>query len=441
MKTGLIRIADCARRSPKMVFNNLAHHITPELLNKCLLNIPLKSSPGVDSQDVMLARRSFSAWCPEMIQKLHQYGYRPPPVKRVYIPKPGQDEKRPLGIPTVQDRVLQRGVCKVLEQIYEQDFLEHSFGGRPQRSAHNALSVLIKQLSSKTHYVVEADLKNFFGSLSHKWMMTFLEHRVKDPRITRLIKRWLKAGVMDSGTVQQSAEGVPQGGSISVLLSNIYLHYVLDLWIEHRVKPGSRGKVKYVRYLDDFVLCFQYESDAKNFLTALRERLEKFQLELQESKTGLKKFSLYSQPANGQKRHGTLYFLGFTLFIGKSHRTGKPYVGLKTEKSRQKRGLTKLKDVLRRNMHAPIKQQHRKLIQVYRGLNQYYGIYGNIRCMMNLSYEVRKYWRKVLSRRSQNGRVNWEKYSKILKHYPIPRGRIVLPYSKLNSMAYRFCEP
>ena len=441
MTTGLIRIAECARRHPKMQFNNLVHHITPELLNSCLRNIPLRSSPGVDEMDVREARSSFNLWCPEMIKQIHQFGYRPAPVKRVHIPKPGKDEMRPIGIPTVQDRVLQRGVSKVLEQIYEQDFLDESFGGRPQRSAHHAVSLLIKQLGTGTRFVLEADLKNFFGSLDHDWMMRFLEHRVKDPRIVRLVKRWLKAGVMENGTMEQSTEGTPQGGSISVLLSNIYLHYVLDLWIEHRVKPGCRGQVKYVRYIDDFVLCFQYESDARNVLKALRIRLGKFSLELQEAKTRCVRFGRNQPPVKKGKGRETLYFLGFTLFVAKSHKTCKPYIGLKTEKSRFNRALSKLKLVLRKNMHAPIKEQHEKLVQVYRGINQYYCIYGNSRSMQNISYEIRKYWRKVLSRRSQNGRVNWEKYSKILKYHPIPRGKIVLPFSRIDSMANRFCKP
>mgnify|MGYP003118650132 CR=1 FL=1 len=211
-----------------------------------------------------------------MLQSLHRQGYRAPAVRRVYIPKPGKTEKRPLGVPTIADRALQRSAAEVLSAIYEQDFLPCSFGGRPKLSAHHALATLNEVIAGgKISWVLEADLKNFFGSLSHEWMLRFVEHRVGDPRLIGLIRRWLKAGAMEDGAVHPSEEGTPQGGSISVLLSNLYLHYVLDLWFERVVKVRLRGKARLVRYIDDFVICFQYREDALRVENALHRRLGK----------------------------------------------------------------------------------------------------------------------------------------------------------------------
>ena len=236
MTTGLERIAAKARCEPKLRFTSLAHHITRERVWTNLCQISSQSAPGVDGQTVTDAKESFEEWIAAMLQSVHRQGYRAPDIRRVYIPKPGKQEMRPLGVPTVADRALQRSASQVLSAIYEQEFLSCSFGGRPGRGAHQALATLHERIAGgKIEWVLEADLKNFFGSISHEWALRFVEHRVGDQRLITLIRRWLKAGVLEGGEVHPSEEGTPQGGSISVLLSNVYLHYVLDLWFERVV--------------------------------------------------------------------------------------------------------------------------------------------------------------------------------------------------------------
>src|SRR3954468_1911605 len=279
METGLERIADKARREPKLRFTSLAHHITADRVWRNLCQIPNHSAPGVDGQRISEAKESFQGWIGEMLQSVHRKGYKAPVIRRVYIPKPGKPEKRPLGVPTVSDRALQRSTAEVLSAIYEQDFLPCSFGGRPGRDAHHALATLNEVIAGKkVGWVLEADLKNFFGSLDHDWLLQFVQHRVGDPRLISLIRRWLKAGVLEEGVVTPSEMGTPQGGSISVLLSNVYLHYALDLWFERVAKPRLRGKAYLVRYIDDFVVCFQFREDALRLQEALRKRLGKFGL-------------------------------------------------------------------------------------------------------------------------------------------------------------------
>ena len=257
MATGLERIAAKARCEPKLRFTSLTHHIAKERVWENLCEIATDSAPGVDGQTVPEAKESFEVWVEAMLQSVHRQGYQAPNIRRVYIPKPGKQEKRPLGVPCVADRALQKSAAQVLSAIYEQDFLPCSFGGRPGRGAHQALASLHEVISGRqVEWVLEADLKNFFGSLSHEWMLRFVEHRVGDRRLISLIRRWLKAGVLENGEVRLSEEGTPQGGSISVLLSNLYLHYVLDLWFERVVKPRLGGEACMVRYIDDFVLCF-----------------------------------------------------------------------------------------------------------------------------------------------------------------------------------------
>ena len=317
METGLERIAVKARCEPSLRFTSLAHHITRERVWTNLCQIPKRSAPGVDEQTVMEAKESFGEWIEAMLQSVHRQGYRAPDIRRVYIPKPGKQEKRPLGVPTVSDRALQRSTAQVLSAIYEQEFLPGSFGGRPGRGAHHALATLNEVIAgSKVGWVLEADLKNFFGSLSHQWLLRFVEHRVGDPRLISLIRRWLKAGVLEDGEVHPSEEGTPQGGSISVMLSNVYLHYVLDLWFERVVKPRLRGEAYMLRYIDDFVLCFQYRDDALRVQKALCRRLEKFSLTLEPSKTKLVEFGRFAQRhagKRGRKRPETIYFLGFSV--------------------------------------------------------------------------------------------------------------------------------
>jgi len=267
MTTGLKGVAAKARTEKELVFTSLAHHLSREMIAESLKHIPLDSATGIDGIDVRTARDTFDQWIETMKTQIHRQSYKAPAVKRVWIPKPGKEEKRPIGIPCVADRALQRSVATVLTAIYEEDFLNCSFGGRPGRGAHNALTTLNEIIMMKrVNWVFEADLKNFFGSLDHGWLLRFVKHRVGDPRILSLIGKWLKVGVMEEGAYEASEVGTPQGGSISVLLSNLYLHYVLDIWFEKVIKPRLEGECYLIRYIDDFIVCFEHKKDAEKFM-------------------------------------------------------------------------------------------------------------------------------------------------------------------------------
>ena len=438
MSTGLERIAARARSEPKLRFTSLGHHVTRERIWKNLCQIPASSAPGCDGQTVAEAKEEFGVWIEPMVRSMHRRGYHPPPIRRAYIPKPGRREKRPLGVPTVTDRALQRSVGQVLSAIYEQDFLVCSFGGRPGLGAHHALATLNEIIAGcKVSWVLEADLKEFFGSLDHRWLLRFVEHRVGDPRIISLIRRWLKAGVLEDGRLQESTEGTPQGSSISVLLSNLYLHYVLDLWFERVVKPRLCGEAYLVRYIDDFVLCFQYRSDAQRVQDVLKRRLKRFGLILEPSKTKLVEFGRFAQrdaQRRGRKRPETIYFLGFTLYCTRN-RQGNYRVGLRTEKSRLRRSLAQLRDLMRRMCHLPIREQVINLNRVLRGHYGYYGIAGNFRALERVYRAVERYWRKMLCRRSRKGAVSWDVFYRIKQRFPLKRPKLSLPFSKLQRLA------
>jgi len=373
-----------------------------------------------------------------MLQSAHRQGYRAPAVRRVYIPKPGKAEKRPLGVPTIADRALQRSTAEVLSAIYEQDFLPCSFGGRPKLSAHHALATLNEVIAGgKIGWVLEADLKNFFGSLSHEWILRFVEHRVGDPRLISLIRRGLKAGVMEDGAVYPSEEGTPQGGSISVLLSNLYLHYVLDLWFERVVKVRLRGEARLVRYIDDFVICFQYREDALRVEDALRHRLAKFGLTLEPSKTKLVEFGRFAQRhagKHGRSRPETLYFLGLTLYCTRN-RKGNFKVGMRTEKSRLRRSLASLQELMRRIRHYAISEQASEINAVLRGHYAYYGVAGNLRSLLKVYQVVQRYWRRMLSSRSRDGRLSWDRFNQIKERNPLLRPKLRLPHRELQALA------
>lgn len=438
MTTELERIAAKARCEPKLRFTSLAHHITSERVWANLCQISSRSAPGVDGQTVTDAKESFEEWIAAMLQSVHRQGYRAPNIRRVYIPKPGKQEMRPLGVPTVADRALQRSASQVLSAIYEQDFLSCSFGGRPGRGAHQALATLHERIAGgKIEWVLEADLKNFFGSLSHEWMLRFVEHRVGDQRMITLIRRWLKAGVLEDGEVNPSEEGTPQGGSISVLLSNIYLHYVLDLWFERVVKTRLRGEACMVRYMDDFVLCFQYRSDALRVQEALAKRLRRFSLTLEPAKTKLVEFGRYAHRhagKRGRKRPETIYFLGFTLYCTRNQK-GNFRIGLLTEKSRLRRTLMRFQEQMRRIRHSPLQEQVNYLNQMLRGHYAYYGIAGNTRALHRVHRAVERYWRKMVSSRSWDGVVGWKQFYQLRSQFPLIRPRLYLPYQKLQALA------
>jgi RNA-directed DNA polymerase len=439
METELEQIAAKARCEPKLRFTSLAHHITRDRVLRNLCLIPHDSAPGADGQTVTEAKETFGAWIDTMLQSMHRQGYRAPAIRRVYIPKPGKQEKRPLGVPTVSDRALQRSTAQVLSAIYEQDFLPCSYGGRPARGAHHALATLTEEIAGgKTGWVLEADLKNFFGSLSHDWLLRFVEHRVGDLRLISLIRRWLKAGILEDGAVRPNDEGTPQGGSISVLLSNLYLHHVLDLWFERVVKPRLRGTASLVRYIDDFVVCFQYRSDALRFQDALRKRLGKFGLTLEPTKTKLVEFGRFAQRhagRHGRNRPETIYFLGFTLYCTRNLK-GNFKVGMRTEKTRLRRSLLSLQDLMRRIRHLPIPEQAGAINAVLRGHYAYYGIAGNIRALQQVYRAVERYWRKMLCSRSWAGRhLTWSIFNQLKDRTPLLRPKLRLPYRALQALA------
>src|SRR2546425_1170350 len=438
METKLEQIAVKARREANLRFTSLAHHITRDRVLENLSKIPKRSAAGVDGQTVEGAKESCEEWIGPMLRSIHRQGYRAPDIRRVYIPKPGKTEKRPLGVPTVADRALQRSTAEVLSAIYEQDFLPCSFGGRPKLSAHHALATLNEVIAGgKMGWVLEADLKNFFGSLKHDWVLRFVAHRVGDPRLISLIRRWLKARVLEDGEVHSNEQGTPQGGSISVLLSNLYLHYVLDLWFERVVKSRLRGEAYLVRYIDDFVLCFQYRDDALRVQKALCQRLGKFSLSLEPTKTKLVEFGRFAEKwasKRGRRRPETIYFLGFTLYCT-HNRKGNFRVGMRTEKSRVRRALQHAQDLMRRIRHLPIREQVGHLNQVLRGHYAYYGIAGNIRALQRVHRAAERYWRKMLSSRSWKGEVRWKAFHRVKERFPLLRPKLYLPYTELHALA------
>lgn len=437
MTTGLERIASKAKQEPKLRFTSLTHHVTKDDIWKSLIHMPKDTAAGVDGITIEEAESTFDIWSEDIIKAVHHKGYQPPPVRRVWIPKPGKTEKRPIGIPCVADRALQRSVSKVLEAIYEQDFLDCSFGGRPKRGAHNALATFNEVVAGKkVSWVLEADLKNFFGSLDHEWMKKFVEHRVGDPRILTLIRRWMKAGVIEEGKWESSEVGTPQGGSISVLLSNVYLHYVLDLWFEKIVKPRLKGEAYLIRYIDDFVVCFQYRSDANQFHGALEKRLQKFALQLEPDKTELVEFGRYA--GRHAKKFGrkleTVYFLGFTHYCT-VNRKGNFQVGRKTEKTRFKRSITKLQEEMQRIRHWPVQEQIIRINQMLAGHYNYYGLGGNYPALAKVYDKVKVYWRKMLSSRSTKSSLTWVKYQSLLGKFPILRPKLSLSYPAMQRCA------
>jgi group II intron reverse transcriptase/maturase len=437
MSPGLERRAAKARHEPKLCFTSLAHHIDAERLWRNLCHVPRHTAPGSDGQTVDELKQDVVAWSAATLRALHTQGYRPPPVRRTYIPKPGKHELRPLGVPCIGARVLQRSVADVLTAIYEQDFLPCSFGGRPELGAHHALATLPEVIAGKpVSWIYEADLRNFFGSLAPGWLRRFVQHRVGDPRILRLIRRWLKAGVLEDGSIEPSEEGVPQGGRISVVLSNLYLHYVLDLWFERVVKPRLQGEAYLMRYIDDFVVCCQYQTDAQRFAQALVKRLAKFALVLEPTKTRLVAFGRFAE--RDAKRQGqrleTLTFLGLTLYCTRNRR-GNFKVGWRTDKTRLRRSLAKFHQLLQSIRHEPLREQAEQINQGLRGHYAYDGIAGNVGSLLGVYRHVERYWRAMLSSRSQKGKVRWEVFLAIKRKYPFQRPKLTLPYMRLKQYA------
>jgi len=438
--TQLEKITNKAKREPDFCFTSLTHHLTESLLRQCLHKMKANTAAGFDGMTLKDAKKSFKIWCPQVIDQVHKGQYRPPPTKRVYIDKPGSTVKRPISIPTVIDRVVQAAVAFILQQIYEQDFSDISFGGRPKRSAHQAIGRLNNACYQKVSFVLDADLSDFFGSLDHKWIEKMFSLRLGDPRLLRLLRRWLVVGHIEGDKRIKSTQGAPQGGPISVLISNIYLHYALDLWIEKRLTRQLQGEVHAVRYLDDFVLCVQYAADAEQVQNLVEERLKKFSLRLHPEKTRLIRAGRFAK-RDAKRFHEKLEsfeFLGFRIYNSQVPRSGIFRLGFKIACKRFCRAVQNTKLLLRRMRHWPVEAQYARLNLTLRGIFQYYGIFGCYDQQRNIHYHIVRYWRKMLSNRSQKGKLNWQKFNLLLKRYPLVKPKTSVTFKQLQALGNCF---
>ena len=427
VSTKQARIAELAKQAPSLSFTTLAHHIDERWLFEAFQRTRRDGATGVDGQ----TSADYAADLPGNLQRLLDRAksgtYRAPPVRRVHIPKGTGPETRPIGIPTFEDKVLQRAVAMVLEPVYEQDFYDCSYGFRPGRSAHQALEALWRQLMAMGGgWVVEVDIRKFFDTLDHARLRELLQRRIRDGVLLRLIGKWLKAGVLEGDVHTIPEQGTPQGGVISPLLANIYLHYVLDDWFEREVKPRLAGRAFLIRYADDFVMGFSHESDARRVLEVLPKRFAKYGLTLHPDKTRLVPFQRPSQPPDSEATEpppGTFDLLGFTHFWGRSRRGGW-VIQRKTASSRFSRAIKTIAQWCRRHRHLPVAEQHQTLSQKLRGHDAYYGITGNYRALTRLRQVVRVIWRKWLARR-RAGPFSWDAFGRLWTHYPMPAARVV----------------
>lgn len=422
VSTKLQKIAELAEKAPAMAFTSLNHYIDIGLLLEAYLRTRKDGAPGVDGQTAKEYEESLIDNLNSLLERFKSGSYRAPPVRRVYIPKGDGTKTRPIGIPTFEDKVLQRAVTIVLEAIYEQDFLDCSHGFRPCRSAHQALHAIWDQtMKMGGGYVIELDIQKFFDTLDHSHLRSFLDQRVRDGVIRRAIDKWLKAGVMEEGAIKKIETGTPQGGVVSPILANLYLHYVLDVWFMRDVVPRLFGKAHIIRYADDAVLVFANERDAKRVIEVLPKRFGKYGLSLHPEKTKLVDFK---RPSNRREGPGSFDFLGFTHLWSKS-RKGRWVVQRKTAKDRLARALKRVAQWCRYQRHLPVRMQHQALSRKLMGHNQYYGVTGNFRALSRFYWEVHEVWRKWLNRRSQRAKMTWERFNRLIERYPLPRPRVV----------------
>jgi RNA-directed DNA polymerase len=425
----LQRVNEAARRNKQAQFTALLHHVDVTALERAFRRLKRSASAGVDGETVATYEQNLPTNLKGLCERVHTRRYRPWPVRRVYIPK-SDGGQRPLGVPALEDKIVQGAVAEVLSSIYEVDFLGFSYGFRPRRNPHQALAALhTAMMTQRVCWVLDADIRKFFDSVDHEWLMRMVAHRIADLRVLRLIRQWLRAGVLENGAWHETVEGTPQGAGISPLLANIFLHYVLDLWVHQWRKRKARGRISLVRYADDFVMGFQYRDDGQRMLADLRERMAKFGLKLHEEKTRLIEFGrlpALDHKRRGERRLQTFAFLGFTHYGGWS-RDGRFVVKRKTQSKRLTVKLKSLREEARRRMHMPVREQHRWLCQVLRGHYAYYGLSSNFRSLQGFLCEVRRTWFRALRRRSQR-RLNWNAFENLLKHFPLPTPRIASPY-------------
>jgi len=419
------RIAKLAKQMPGAVLKTLAHHMDVTWLREAYGRTRKDGAKGVDGQSADEYSKELEGNLRLLLERAKSGTYRAPPVRRVHIPK-GDGQTRPLGIPTFEDKVLQRAVAMLLEAVYEQDFLDCSYGFRPGRSAHQALSRLRDTLMEMGGgWALEVDIRKYFDTIGHEHLRSVLHQRIGDGVVLRLIGKWLNAGVMERGELSYPETGTPQGGVISPMLANIFLHTVLDTWFENEVKPRLRGRAVLVRFADDFVIAFEREDDARRVHDVLPKRFEKYGLTLHPEKTRLVPFRRppYSKDDDGTTKgsgQGTFDLLGFTLYWARSEQ-GYWVIQLKTARNRVTRTLHKLSDWCRRNRHQPLGAQWRKICRALVGHFAYFGVVGNQGRLHALRSAIYRVWRSWLNRRSQRARMTWAKMRLLQERYPLPR--------------------
>jgi len=421
---GLDRVRQAAKARKKERFTALLHHVNVDLLKDAYSWLKRNAVPGVDGVTWQDYAQDLEANIVDLHARIHRGAYRALPSRRKYIAKP-DGRQRPLGIAALEDKIAQRALVEVLNAIYEEDFLGFSYGYRPERSQHDALDALAAAITrTKVNWILDADVRSFFDSVSHDWLIRFVEHRVGDPRVIRLIRKWLKAGVMEDGAITPTEAGTPQGAVASPLLANVYLHYVFDLWAERWRQHHAHGNVIFVRYADDIVCGFEHEADAQRFCAELQQRMEKFALSLHPDKTRLIEFGRFAATNRARRGLGkpeTFNFLGFTHICGRSRR-GLFQLKRKSRRDRMRAKLRAIKEELRRRMHEPIPQQGQWLRQVVRGYFAYHAVPTNVASLSAFRNHVVDLWRRTLKRRSQKDHTTWDRIARLATDFlPVPR--------------------
>jgi RNA-directed DNA polymerase len=432
--SGLLGVREVARKEKQTRFTALLHHVTVHLLRDSFYALKRDAAPGVDGVTWREYETGLEVRLVDLHSRVHRGTYRAQPSKRAYIPK-ADGRQRPLGIAALEDKIVQQAVVAVLNQIYEEDFVGFSYGFRPRRSQHQALDALwVGIMRKRVNWVLDADIRGFFDAIDHGWMRKFVEHRIADRRVLRLIQKWLRAGISEEGTRSKTEVGTPQGAVASPLLANIYLHYVFDLWVQHWRKHHATGDAIVVRYADDIVMGFEHRADAERFLQEWKDRMRKFGLELHPDKTRLIEFGRHAAENRKQRGEGkpeTFDFLGFTHLCGKTRKTGRFIVKRKTIRKRLSAKLKELAEELRRRWHEPVVEVGKWLKSVVRGYFNYHAVPGNMDSLNSFRAQVIWRWYRALRRRSQRSRMTWERFWPLVGRW-IPSAKILHPHPNVR---------